>query len=66
MYSWEIDNLMKLRDYIISNEEYFKLFETSPQINYIEYQNCNDIFRMTTDDRYEFKFKVYKKTKDKP
>lgn len=52
---------MRLRDYIISNEEYFKILETSPQIKGVEYKPYEDNFYLWTDDRYTFKFKVYKK-----
>jgi len=64
MYSHEIKQLLELRNYLISNKEYFNIISTSPQINYIKYDNYNDNFYISTDDRYNFKFKVYKKTKD--
>lgn len=54
---------MRLKNYLLSNEEYFKLFQTSPQINYIEYKPFEDKFYMGTDDNYHFEFKVYKKEK---
>lgn len=63
MYSWEIQKLMEARNWLLSNEEYFKLFETSPQINHIQYYPDGDYFNIKTDDRYDFKFKVYKKEK---
>lgn len=61
MYSWEIDNLLKLRNYLISNKEYFNILDTSSQICGIEYKPYEDNFYMWTDDNYNFKFKVYKK-----
>ena len=64
MYSYEIDNLLKYRNYLISNKEYFEICKTSPQINYIEYKSFEDSFYISTRDNYNFKFKVYKKTKD--
>lgn len=64
MYSWEIEQLLKLRNYFISNEEYFKICRTSPQINYVKYDPYEDILEITTKDNYYAKFKVYKKTKD--
>lgn len=58
MYSYEIDNLLKLRDYIISSSEYFEILNTSPQINNIKYDTSNDTTMIRTDDNYEVKFKV--------
>ena len=63
MYSWEIQKLLEVKNFLLSNEEYFNLFNTCPQINYIEYLPWENNFHMTTDDRYDFKFKVYKKEK---
>ena len=60
MYSWEIEQLLKIKEFIISNEDYFKILETSPQIRGVEYKPFEDNFYMWTDDRYNFKFKVYK------
>lgn len=61
MYSWEIEQLLKLKDYLISNKEYFEICDTSPQIKGIEYKPFENDFYMWTDDNYNFKFKVYKK-----
>ena len=60
MYSHEIEQLMKLRNYLISNKEYFYILDTSPQIRGIEYKPYEDNFYMWTDDNYNFKFKVYR------
>ena len=61
MYSYEIENLLKYRNYLISNKEYFNICKTSPQINFIEYNPYNNDFYMKTTDNYNFNFKVYKK-----
>ena len=61
MYSWEIEQLLKLKDYLISNKEYFELCDTSPQIKGIEYKPFKNNFYMWTDDNYNFRFKVYRK-----
>lgn len=61
MYSYEIEQLLKLRNYLISNKEYFEICKTSPQIRGIEYKPNEDNFYIWTDDRYTFKFKVYRK-----
>lgn len=63
MYSEEIKQLLELKEYIISVEEYSKILYTSPQINFIKYDSYDDNFSIGTDDRYNFKFKV--KTIDK-
>ena len=60
MYSWEIQQLLELRNFLISNKEYFNILDTSPQIKGIEYKPDEQNFYMWTDDRYNFKFKVYK------
>ncbi len=61
MYSWEIEQLLNLKKYLISNKEYFEICNTSPQIRGIEYKPYENNFYMWTDDNYNFKFKVYKK-----
>jgi hypothetical protein len=63
MYSHEIENLLRIRNYLISNKEYFYILDTSPQIRGIEYKPYEDNFYMWTDDNFNFKFKVYKKEK---
>ena len=63
MYSWEIQELLKLREYIISNKEYIRILETSPQIREVYYKPYEDMFYIKTDDRCSFKFKVYRKDK---
>ena len=56
MYSWEIDQLLKIKHYIISVSEYCEIVSSSPQINDVKYEN--GMFKLTTDDKYEFKVKV--------
>lgn len=65
MYSWEIDRLLKIKNYLISTEDYFKITNTreNPQIKQIEYNPEYDFFRISTNDNYNFKFKVKKKTR---
>lgn len=60
MYSWEIQQLLQIRNYLISNKEYFYILDTSPQIRGIEYKPYENNFYMWTDDNYNFKFKVYR------
>lgn len=61
MYSQEIDDLLKIKQNILSVSEYFEILSTSPQINHVKYEN--DYYTIETDDRY--KFKVYVKSRTK-
>ena len=62
MYTWEIEDLLKLRNYILYNDEYLKMISTSPQIKCINYNSFKNEFEAYTkeDDKSEhsFKFKV--------
>lgn len=60
MYSWEIQKLLELRNYILSVKEYFDLCDNSPQIVRVTYNPYEDSFLIKTNDNYEFKFKVRK------
>lgn len=61
MYSHEIENLLRLKNYLLNNEEYLSMVKTSPQINHIRYNDYSKFFEMWTKDNYSFKFKVYYK-----
>ena len=61
MYSWEIQKLMELKNYLIEAEEYLHICKTSPQINWVSYNAEIDKFEIKTDDKYEWKFKVKKR-----
>ena len=63
MYSYEIENLLRIRNYLISNKEYFNILNTSPQIRGVEYKPFENNFYMWTYDNYNFRFKVYRKDK---
>lgn len=58
MYSHEIERLLKIKQYILSYNDYANIITTSPQINNVKYNKDNDTFEIKTDDRYNFKFKV--------
>lgn len=60
MYSHEIERLLKIKQYILSYNDYADIITTSPQINNIKYEPYDDTFNIKTDDRYDFKFKVKK------
>lgn len=62
MYSWEIDQFIKNKKYIISSDEYLDIIRNSPQIVGIKFlgENCYD---MWTNDNYFWTFfiKPYEK-----
>lgn len=58
MYSHEIEELLKLKNYLVSYKEYIKIIE-SPQVDHINY--INGFFEIWTNDGYSFKIKVLKK-----
>lgn len=58
MYSWEIDELIKIRNYILEVSEYDKICKESPQIDFIQYKPYLDDFYIHTSDNYNFNFKV--------
>lgn len=62
MYSHEIEQLLELKKNIITDKEYLKILKTSPQINHVKYDNYSSDFYITTDDKYNFKFKVKRKS----
>lgn len=61
MYSWEIQQLMEMRNYLISVEEYLSICEASPQIIEVKYDAYQDNFMIKTNDGYNVYFKVKKK-----
>lgn len=58
MYSYEIDELMKIYNYSLLSHQYLHICKTSPQINYIEYKPYGNYFEMSTSDGYYWKFTV--------
>lgn len=63
MYSHEIEQLLKIRNYLINSEEYLNVMKTSPQINEVKYSPYSDDFETWTSDNYYWKYKVYIKGK---
>lgn len=57
MYSYEIENLLKLKNYLVSIQEYLEIVK-SPQIDHIKYEN--DMFYLWTNDDYKFTLKIRK------
>ena len=57
MHSNEIEKLLKLRQNLVSIQEYLEIVK-SPQIDHIKYEN--DIFFLWSNDGYSFKLKIKK------
>lgn len=56
MYSYEIEELIELRNYLLTIQEYVQIIKTSPQIDHVQYKK--DHFELFTEDGYKFKFKI--------
>lgn len=59
MYSHEIAELLRLRNYLVSVEEYIKI-TSSKQVKLVKYNPFEDRFYVSTDDNYNFDFKIKK------
>ena len=63
MYSWEIEEFLKSKNNLISNEEYFEICKSS-QISHIKYEPHENIFHIWTKEKdkveFEFVFRVKK------
>ena len=55
MYSWEIQQLLELKNHLVSVKEYIQIIK-SPQIDHIKY--CNQQFHIYTNDGYQFVLRV--------
>lgn len=58
MYSNEIENLLKYKNYLLTAKEYIKILETSPQINHVIYKN--DEIIIWTEEGKKFVLKIKK------
>lgn len=57
MYSHEIEQLLKLKNNLVTIKEYLKIIESS-QIDHIKYDN--GLFYLWTTDNYKFVLKIGK------
>ena len=55
MYSHEIQQLLEVRNYLVTLQEY-KWIVTSPQVIYVKYEN--EEFKIKTSDGYKFTLKI--------
>ena len=62
MYSHEIEELLKLKQCLISIHDYCEIIKTSPQIDHIKYED--ELFKLYTNDGYQFKLKIKEIKKD--
>lgn len=60
MYSYEIEQLLKLKNYLISNKEYSEICKTSPQISHMKLNKETKEITIKTKDNYMFKLKIEK------
>lgn len=56
MYSWEIEQLIELKNYVITIQDYCEIVRTSPQIDHVLYKD--EYFNLFTTDNYHFKLKI--------
>ena len=55
MYSYEIAELLKLRNNLVTLKEYLEI-TNSPQVDHVKYENDN--FYLWTNDGYQFVLKI--------
>lgn len=58
MYSYEIEQYIKFKNFLLTAKEYIKIIETSPQIDHIKYKN--DEIYIWTEDGHQFTLKIRK------
>ena len=58
MYDFEIDAIIRRYNYNIPKDEYFKICDTSSQINVVKYDPWSDSIEINTKDGGYWKFKV--------
>ena len=67
MYTWEIENLLKQKDYCLHYKEYINMIKTSPQIKRIKYNAYDKTLETWTKEENHtekyFKYKIKKRTK---
>ena len=59
MFSYEIDELLRNKNYEINMDDYKRIIESS-QVTNINYNKDHDDFTVSTEDRYSWNFKVNK------
>lgn len=56
MYSWEIENELKKRNFVLTSKEYMDLLDLdkSPQIRYLTYDTYENVVIIETTDKYKW------------
>lgn len=57
MYSYEIQQLLELRNSLVSIKEYYQIIK-SPQVDHVLYKG--QMFHIWTTDGYQFKLQIRK------
>lgn len=65
MKSEEIEDLLELKNFLLSVKDWIQIITTSPQIREMYFNKETGIFHIETDDRYAFNFKVDTKEEEK-
>ena len=62
MFSHEIDNYLRDKNWMLSSEEYIYVTDVthSPQIDHIKYNPYENNFYIHTSDGFEWTIRVYK------
>lgn len=60
MYSHEVEQLLKIKNYLLTYKEFIQITRSSPQINHIKYNPFEDNIEMYTTDNYKFVLKIKK------
>lgn len=58
MYSWEIQNKLQKKNYILTGEEYIDICKNSSQISHVKYSGFDDTYEIWTTDNYYWKFRL--------
>ena len=58
MYSWEIQQLMEYKNYLLTCKEYIDMVFGSSQINRVRYNPYSNDYEIWTNDDYYVRFKV--------
>lgn len=59
MYSYEIDEMIKIKDWILKPQDYLEIY-SSPQIIHLHYDTYSNKYHIYTDDDYHWEFEVRK------
>ncbi len=65
MYTWEIENLLKIKNHLLNGKEHEEVTVKSPQVKKVEYNAYEDTFQIWTYEEdhssYNYKYRVKRK-----